>query len=243
MKLKVIGSGSTGNCYLLVADSGETLILDAGVPIKEIKKGLNWNIRDVVGCVVTHEHKDHSRSIEDLRNIGIRVIAPYESGEVLKMRFKLGEFEVQAFGLTTLDEKWTHTNADGTECPCHGFLVTHKGMGRLLYITDTELIKWKFKKINHILIGVNYDKNLVCMGSPKTNHVLRGHMSIDTACEFVKTNLSDHLQNVIMCHLSEENSDPVIFIRKMKSSIQGVNVSIAEKNKILDLAAKDKCPF
>ena len=44
MKLKCIATGSTGNCYTLTSDSGETLILDCGIGIKEIKKGLNWDI-------------------------------------------------------------------------------------------------------------------------------------------------------------------------------------------------------
>lgn len=70
----------------------------------------------------------------------------------------------------------------------------------MLYITDTELIKWRFKDINHILLGVNYDKDLVDADSPKTRHVFQGHMSIDTACDFAKANYSDSLQNVIMCH-------------------------------------------
>lgn len=51
MKLKCIATGSSGNCYLLQAGSGETLILDCGIPIKEIKKGLDWNIKDVVGVL------------------------------------------------------------------------------------------------------------------------------------------------------------------------------------------------
>ena len=28
MKLKCLGSGSSGNCYLLTADNGETLMVD-----------------------------------------------------------------------------------------------------------------------------------------------------------------------------------------------------------------------
>ena len=56
MTLKCIGSGSTGNCYLLTSNSVETLILDCGIPIKEIKKGLNWNIRGIQGVIITHAH-------------------------------------------------------------------------------------------------------------------------------------------------------------------------------------------
>ena len=51
MKLKCIDTGSKGNFYALTSDSGETLILDCGIPIKEIKKGLNWNVKDVVGVL------------------------------------------------------------------------------------------------------------------------------------------------------------------------------------------------
>ena len=51
MKLKCIATGSSGNCYTITSGSGETLILDCGIPIKDIKKGLNWNVKDVVGML------------------------------------------------------------------------------------------------------------------------------------------------------------------------------------------------
>ena len=56
MKLKCIETGSTGNCYTLTSESGETLILDCGIPIKEIKKGLDWNIRGIRGMIISHAH-------------------------------------------------------------------------------------------------------------------------------------------------------------------------------------------
>ena len=57
MKLKCLGSGSSGNGYLLIASNGETLIIDPGIPIKEIKKALNWNVSCVVGAVsVSYTH-------------------------------------------------------------------------------------------------------------------------------------------------------------------------------------------
>lgn len=242
MKLKCISTGSSGNCYTLTSNSGETLILDCGIPIKEIKKGLNWNIRNVVGCIVSHVHSDHSKSVKDFEAMGIPVFAPYRS---LKSMI-IGDYrlKVQAFDLTTVDGRWTHTNADGSECPCYGFLITHPEMGRMLYITDTELIKWRFKDINHILLGVNYDKDLIDRDNTgKANHVFRGHLSIDTACDFVKANYSDGLQNVIMCHLSSENADRDSFIEKMKKVACGANVDVAVAGKSWSLVNPNKCPF
>lgn len=241
MKLKCLGSSSSGNCYLLTSNSGETLILDCGIPIEEIKKGLNWNIKDVVGVLCTHQHSDHNKSLKDFINMGIPVFAPYLSLESMKMET---EFNIRMFDLTTIDGSWTHTHANGEPCPIYGFLITHKEMGKMLYITDCELIKWKFKDINHILLGVNYDKDLIDRDNTgKANHVFRGHLSIDTACDFVKANYSDSLQNVIMCHLSRENADSDSFIEKMKKVAYGANVDVAERNKEWDLRKGDECPF
>lgn len=248
MKLKCIATGSTGNCYTLTSDSGETLILDCGISVKEIKKGLDWNIKGIVGVLCTHKHLDHSKSVKDFEAMGIRISTPYiqyaqHEGIHRYHTIPFGSFKAKAFDLTTVDGKWTHTNTDGTECPCYGFLITHKEMGRLLYITDTELIKWRFKDINHILLGVNYDKDLVDTDNPKADHVFRGHLSIDTACDFVKANDSDSLQNVIMCHLSSENADKDSFIAKMKNAVNGANVDIAEQGKSWILRKGDECPF
>lgn len=243
MRLKCLGSSSAGNCYLLTSGSGETLILDCGIPIKEIKKGLNWNIKNVVGVLCTHRHLDHSKSVKDFRQMGIRIYGLYSKAVPMKT-MKIGEFTVKPFDLTTIDGSWTHTDANGEPCPIFGFLITHKEMGRMLYITDCELIKWKFKDINHILLGVNYDKDLVDKDNdPKTRHVFRGHLSIDTACDFVKANYSDNLQNVIMCHLSSENSDSDSFIEKMKKVAYGANVDVAVAGKSWDLKNPSECPF
>lgn len=242
MKFKCIATGSSGNCYTLTSNSGETLILDCGIPIKEIKKGLKWDITDVVGVLCTHKHLDHSKSVKDFKSMGIPILAPYLGDSCKSMN--MGGFTVNPFDLTTIDGNWTHTDANGTPCPIFGFLITHKEMGRLLYITDCEVIKWRFKDIDHILLGVNYDKDMVDWSNPaKNNHVFRGHLSIETACDFVKANYSDRLQNVIMCHLSSENSDSDSFIEKMKRVAYRANVDAAERNKEWVLRKGDEPPF
>ena len=172
--------------------------------------------------------------------MGITVFAPYRDD--IGARFK-GKWKIRAFDLTDLSGKWTHTNGDGSECPCYGFWIQHPEMGTMIYATDTELIKWRFKNVNHILLGVNYDKDLIHCDDVKKNHVVRGHMSIDTACEFVKANASDQLQNVIMCHLSKESADAGKFIEKMQKSVPNVNVCVAEPGMELELRNPGECPF
>ena len=239
MKLKCLGSGSSGNCYLLSTET-ETLILDCGIPIIEIKKGLNFDLSKVVGCVVTHSHKDHSLSAKDFENMGIPVFKPYENKEPINLNGWNGT--IQAFDLTDKDGKFMHTNADGSECPCYGFLITHPDLERMLYITDTELVKWRFKDINHILISCNYQKKYIDDENlAKRNHVFRGHMELETVKEFIKANNSDSLQNIILCHLSNDNSNP----EECKAEVEKVaKCPVYVAGKGLEVELKESgCPF
>lgn len=65
IKLKVLGSGSSGNSYALIADNGEILAIEAGCKFMDFKKMIDWRISDVVGCIVSHEHGDHGKREHD----------------------------------------------------------------------------------------------------------------------------------------------------------------------------------
>lgn len=250
MKLKCLASGSSGNCYLLESDN-EVLIMDCGIPIKDIKIGLDFDLSKVAGCVATHAHKDHSKSVEDLRKMGISVDTPYDRKYIgigenwnfpeRQYSHDYSNFNTTAFALTDLNRKFMHTNADGTECPCYGFLITHPAMGKMLYITDTELVKWRFADVDHILISCNYQKKYLSDDEAKRNHVLMGHMELETVKEFIKANRTDSLKTVILCHLSKGNANP----KEMVAEVQKVAkcpVYVAEKG--LEVELKDNsCPF
>lgn len=237
MLLRTIATGSSGNAYALI-NGNEILLLDLGISAKEIKKAIDFKISDVVGCIVSHEHLDHSRSVKDFEKMGIPVYKPYESKDPMNLKGWNGT--IQAFDLTDKDGRFMHTNADGSKCPCYGFLITHPDLGRMLYITDTELVKWRFKDINHILISCNYQKKYIDDENlAKRNHVFRGHMELETVKEFIKANNSNALQNVTLCHLSSENADP----EECKAEVEkvagkGINVFVARKGLEVELGER-----
>lgn len=232
--LKTIATGSSGNCYALM-NGNEIFLLDLGVSEKVIKKAIDFRISDVVGAVVSHGHSDHAKAVKDFENMGIPIFAPYRSLE--PMSFKDGsQVKVQAFDLTDKNGKFMHTNNDGTECPCYGFLIEHEDMGKLLYITDTELVKWRFSGINHILISCNYQKKYIS-DSAKRNHVLLGHMELETVKDFIKANKSNALRTVVLCHLSQESADPEECLADLQNVVgEGVNVVVAEAGKEVELS-------
>src|SRR5882724_8407797 len=61
MKISVLGSGSTGNAVLLVAN-GTRVLVDAGMSAREIVRRmalLGEDANSLDGILVTHEHGDH----------------------------------------------------------------------------------------------------------------------------------------------------------------------------------------
>lgn len=173
--------------------------------------------------------------------MGIPVFAPYENKESMNFNGMAG-LTVQAFDLTDLRGKWTHTNAGGTECPCYGFLISHPDMGRLLYITDTEFVKWRFKDVNHILISCNYQSEYIDGDEAKKNHVLRGHMELNTVKEFVKANNSNALRSVILCHMSRDNADSEECVAEIQKVAPQAYVDCAREGEIYELKGNE-CPF
>lgn len=226
MNLHCLGSGSSGNCYLLSTET-ETLVLDCGLPIREIKKGLDWDISKVVGVLCTHAHIDHAKSVKDFENMGIPVFKPYDETIACPLKIRYGSFGIQAF-------KVPH---DGT--PNYGFYIT-VDEHRILYATDFEYLPCSFKnvRLTDMIVECNHNKELVGRNEVKYSHQIRGHCSLDTLIEkVIKENMTSDLRTVILCHLSSDSSDPY----KMLAEVQnvagaGVNVVVAEAGKEVELS-------
>jgi phosphoribosyl 1,2-cyclic phosphodiesterase len=54
-KLITLGSGSSGNAYILECKN-ETLLLECGISWDKILKGLSYKLSNVVGVCVSHAH-------------------------------------------------------------------------------------------------------------------------------------------------------------------------------------------
>lgn len=239
MKLKVLGSGSSGNCYILENDN-EALIIEAGLPFMKVKKALNFNVMKIKAVLITHIHSDHHFYWFQYARAGIPVFEPFRL-DGSNLEFDNSQFRVMAFDNRDKSGRWLHNNSDGSECPCYGFHITHPEIGSLVYATDTEYVRWRFKAVNHILCEANYDMQFVDRDEPNYEHRLRGHMSLDTALKFISTNDNPSLRNVVLIHLSDKSGNPALFKQKAEETIKyGADVYIAEKGLEVDM---NLCPF
>jgi phosphoribosyl 1,2-cyclic phosphodiesterase len=217
LDLFVIESSSKGNCYLITT-SREILILECGVRYKNILNGLSFKLDNVAGCLITHEHKDHSKAVNDLMKAGINVYASagtFEALEVVNHRAitvkSLCQFTIGRFTVLPFD-----TQHDAKE-PL-GYLIQHPDFGKLLFATDTFYIKYKFQGLNHIMVECNYSKEILdrnvqsgIVNRSLKNRVLKSHFSLQNVKEFLKANDLSQLKSIYLMHLSNDNSDADYF--------------------------------
>lgn len=215
LTLKCLGSGSSGNSWILDHD-GSLLIIDAGVPIKTIKQGVDYNLMGIKGICVTHIHKDHAMAVADLRKMGLKVFTPYESENPPK-KVDMNPFSVQIFPLP-------HGEAD-----CYGFYIKFDDH-KLLYLTDFEYCPFVFKKNQPdvIICECNYQTKYLNLDAENIMHKVTGHCELETCKEFVKTNATDALTTVILTHLGVGTCDGKECVSEIKKVVnQGVNVDYA----------------
>lgn len=241
MKLKVLGSSSSGNCYLIEAKN-EKLVLDAGINFKEVQKELNFNFTEIKGVLVTHEHMDHLKYAPNFALYGINVYASKGTFEKLNLkghRFKevkaLEQFKIGNFTILPFD-----TQHDAAE-PL-GYLIQYDKTGeKLLYATDTYYIKYRFKRLNYILIECNYNTEIAkenvkngIINRTRYIRLLESHFSLENVLRFLQANDLSNTKNIILCHLSNDNSNQEIMQKKVYEQT-GIQTTIARPKLSMNL--------
>lgn len=145
-----LGSGSSGNCYLL-GKGNEYIMVECGLPFKTIVSKLsdqNILLNQIKACVISHSHKDHSLSMEDIEALKIPVFAPFVADSPLGIDkpLKLTEWaKVRAF---TVDH----------DVDCYGFAFLTSDKESILFVTDTRYLESPYfkYKYNYIMIECNH---------------------------------------------------------------------------------------
>lgn len=232
IEIQAIASGSKGNCYR-ITDGSTPLLLECGILWKKIQQGCGFRTSEIIGCLVTHEHQDHSKAVRDVVKAGIDVYMSAGTKEVLgatghrvkeikpRVQFKIGTWTVYPF----------ETQHDAAE-PL-GFLLMNQAGEKLLFATDTYYVRYKFVGLTHIMVECNYaadilEANVKARTVPVAmkNRLLQSHFSLANVKEFFRANDLDKVQEIWLLHLSDSNSNEERFKREIQE-LTGKPVYIA----------------
>ena len=205
-----------------MSDGKTRLILEAGVPLRQIREALDFGLSQVSAALITHEHMDHAKAAKELLKAGVEVYCSKGTAEALgldhhrlhileaKRHVQIGTWHITPF-------EAVH---DAAEPLC---FVLRSGWEKLLFLTDSAYCRYRFSGLTHVAIECNYDLDVL-----KTNVIagvidrevkrrtVRSHMSLQTLKAFFKANDLRQVRQVWLLHLSGDNSDAERFRREIQ---------------------------
>lgn len=238
-----LNSGSNGNCYY-VGTSNDGVLVDAGIPLKEIEKRadlLGIDLHTIKALIITHEHTDHIRGAYKLAK---KYALPVYSGTgtINRSYFRLNELQfypiahgvpVNIGALQIFPFSKQHDAADPYS------VVVNFQNRNIGIITDVgavcENLKVYFGKCHVAFLESNYDTDMLQSGKypPYLKARIRGgmgHLSNAQALELVQNHGHHELKHVLPAHISKENNRTELVSQVFRE---------LEKNIRIDLALRD----
>ena len=222
-KIKVLGSGSSGNCILVYDSRGKCVLLDVGIRYKEILKSMNWDLSSCITSLCTHLHSDHSKALYHFIENGIPCYANqdvcdhYKGCNLIDRAILIDGWKVQTFSLVH-------------NVPNNAFILdTFDGI-RVLYCTDTEYVPQIVRNVHYAIIECNYDDEILvdalCDGK-QIRSQFENHHSLERCVDYLKKIYNPNLQAIILSHISDTNGDPKMFQQRVKDELGFENVYCA----------------
>lgn len=237
MNLIIIGSSSQGNSYALQSDSGEILLIEAGVPLKEVKKAIGYKTSKVVGCIISHVHGDHAKCIPEYLRAGISVSSNDEVAKKylgVDTMYENITFRFGNFGVTPFPVEHDAKN--------FGYLIHEPSYGTIFFATDCYNLHFCIQGCKTYLAECNYsdailDKAVAEGKTPRSqaDRVRLSHMSLEHAVSWLqdcKAEQSAH--QIILIHGSARHLNPTKAVNKFQQ-VFGIPVYYAQKGLEINL--------
>lgn len=235
-KIKILGTGSSGNCLLIYDSLGRCAMLDMGLPWAEIVLGLDFDLSCVSIALASHNHHaDHTKSITHCINNGIPTFGNqdicdhYKGCQFLDRMVKVDGFKVQTFDLVH--------NAPNSAFICDTF-----DQIRILYCTDTKYIPKRVKGVNVAVIECNFDDEVIldnlCEGVDNRSQ-FENHHSLEKCIEYLKAIYSADLTQVILWHPSSTNLNKKEAVRRVKEELGFEDVVMAKKGMEIEICKEE----
>lgn len=240
MKMYNLASSSEGNCYYVEFENQSSILLEAGISLKEIKRKLmqyNLTLANVDVVLITHNHKDHCLSAKSLNTSefkrvwgNLSVCSENSLLEPFKTHFITSKIQVIPF-----DVEHDAENSLG--------YVIISGKEKLLFVNDCKFFKADIYTIpfDYIMIECNYTAKVVHTlhsNAKKENdyalikrydRLLNAHMSERNCLKILKKMNLKNCKAIFLMHLSDAHSNQEDYKREFSKELN-VPVYICKKN-------------
>ncbi|SFL62547.1 MBL fold metallo-hydrolase [Halanaerobium salsuginis] len=257
VEISVLASGSKGNCTYIRAGEHAVLI-DAGLSGKKIEQRLSQLDRDPAeldALLITHEHKDHIKSIGVLSrrydlpiyaNQGTWQAAESEIGRVKKENCRIFE---QDFMIGDLAFEAYPVSHDA-EAPV-GY-ICRAADRKIVLATDTgvmsaEIIS-RLRGADFFVLESNHDLEMLMTGRYPyflKNRIkgTEGHLSNDDTAAILPQLVRDNFPTVVLAHLSEENNNPKVAYITVNNALKEAGLKVGRDLQLGCASQKKSTPL
>ena len=221
--LHTLSSGSSANCALL-CHRGATLMVDAGMGIRELQSALwalDLSLEEIDAVLLTHDHADHVRGLPYV--LRHRPDLPIYASAGTRRRL----LSIPHANYRTIHRGMTFDPVSSITCTAYevshdaqeplGFRIDPSGGPLIGWATD--LGHWNEETVEHlmgchtVLLESNYDDYMLRTGRYPAHTKRRiassqGHLSNAQARDLLEAILSPALHTVVLGHLSRHNNAP-----------------------------------
>lgn len=212
MEIVCLGSGSSGNAYI-IKDNDATLLLECGFEFSKLVKKLHRNniaITDIDACAITHYHSDHSKASELLEKYNILIV---HKNTLIHSQFSIHNFPL------------CH------DVEAYGFVITFtQSHNKILFINDTsccnlpnDVIKSKY---DYVMIECNHTRrklkelmeNAEQENMEKYQRQHDFHLSLAGTKKMLSALDLSQTKAIYLMHLSQEASEPEVMKTVIEST-------------------------
>lgn len=234
MKVKVLASGSKGNCTLIQTQKLKILI-DMGVTYQYLASELeqvNLSPKDLDMVLITHTHNDHIKGLASLvSKTNLKVYALEAMEEELSKKIPKENIFIYDNPLI-LEDLYIHLIKISHDVEGVGFLI-EEGKHSLVYITDTGYINEKYfpllKNKEVYIIESNHDEEMLMEGPYP--YILKqrvisdkGHLSNETTANYLLEVVGNKTKKIILAHISENNNTEELALNTTKNLLEQNNI-------------------
>ena len=222
------------------------LLVECGLPYRgDILPAVGFDRSKIVGCIVSHSHKDHAGYLPNLLGDAVDCYMPQELYE--RYSKSLYAYPVKVNKPFNIDEFKVMALEAVHDVECCSYIVGHRNMGLTLFVTDTGYIPADLSafKFSHIMIEANYSEDIMRRkmqedegNVPHYKHVMRGHMSIENVLEYLAKLDMSECEDIVLLHLSDDNSDEADFVQRVRKAYPKVRVCAAHAGQKIDFHRK-----
>jgi phosphoribosyl 1,2-cyclic phosphodiesterase len=247
--LIVLGSGSGGNCALVISDRCRILI-DAGFSARRISQGLQSlgvEPDSLDGILVTHEHSDHIAGLKVF--CGKFDVPVYCNSLTAEYLCGCGIVEANRYKIFSTGSSFTIQDID-----VQAFYVPHDAVdpvafvlssdyGSVGFLTDLgyapKLARERIREVHTLVVETNHDEQRL-QADPKRPWSVKqrilsrhGHLSNDAAAALVADIAGENLRRVVLGHLSRECNSPELALSAMRQlGLDSLEFYCAEQNQV-----------